>query len=418
VQKPALLSDKRDAFIFAVAVFLLFFAHLALRYDDYRKFVSLPFYFTNADVVNAYMKQKNGRRYQVLRLRSDEGLCFFTTTHHREDLSFKRIRLQIFPDERISFSDYLGTFYVKSRIKKITDGARVRKSLIAEKIADQHKAPMMRRFYNAVFLAEPLNGTDREIVTKLGISHLVALSGLHLSVLWGLLYGLLSLLYRPIQQRYFPFRYRFADVGAVAMVLLGVYVWFVGAPPSLIRSYAMVVAGWLMLIFALSLVRFDFLFVVTGILLFLFPHLAVSLGFWFSVAGVFYIFLLLKYGEDIHPLAMLFGVIPVGMFILMLPVVHAFFPTVSKCQLLSPLLSVLFTPFYPLSMSMHALGYGGAFDGILESLFTLECETTTLEVPLWALVGYLLISAAAMKSYKAFVVTVAVAVSFAVWIYM
>jgi len=65
-----------------------------------------------------HMKKNNdSKRYTVLKLKSDDGFTFYTTSYKKEDFNQKRLRVQMFPNERISFIEYLGTFYVKSKIK-------------------------------------------------------------------------------------------------------------------------------------------------------------------------------------------------------------------------------------------------------------------------------------------------------------
>ena len=119
-------------------------------------------------------------------------------------------------------------------------------------------------------------------------------------------------------------------MGLAAIVVLGVYVWFVGAPPSLLRSYGMILAGWAVLLMAIELLSFDFLATVAALLLVLFPSLSVSLGFWLSVEGVFYIFLLLQYAKGHNKWIITLRVIPVGIFLLMLPIVHTVFAMTSS----------------------------------------------------------------------------------------
>ena len=158
------------------------------------------------------------------------------------------------------------------------------------------------------------------------------------------------------------------------MMILGIYVWFVDFPPSLLRSYAMVFVGWGVLLLGMELLSFTFLASVFLLLCFIFPSLLVSLSFWLSVAGVFYIFLLLQYTKHWNKWLITFIVIPVGIFLLMLPIVHAIFGVTSIYQLLSPLLSLLFVPFYPLVMVLHIVGWGDVFDGVLLGLFSLPQE--------------------------------------------
>ena len=126
-----------------------------------------------------------------------------------------------FPNESIKFRDYLGTFYVKSKIKHQEKLPIIVKDKLLNYVAKQHENSALATFYNAIFFATPLEKALREKIALLGVSHLVALSGFHLGILWGLVYGLLLLLYRPLQQKYFPYRHALFDVGMVAMV----YTW-------------------------------------------------------------------------------------------------------------------------------------------------------------------------------------------------
>ena len=418
MEKPKLFETNKS-FIWTIGVLLLFLAiRLFFEYQAYQNFTSKPFYFTYANVLNAYEKSKEGKRYKVLKLHSDDGFTFYTTSHKKEDFSHKRIRLQIFPNKGISFKDYLGTFYVKSRIKNAEELSPTFKDGLLEKVASQHQNTSLQSFYNAIFFATPVDKILREKISMLGVSHLVALSGFHLGILWGLVYGLLLLLYRPMQQKFFPYRHALFDVGLVAMVLLAVYLWFVDFPPSLVRSYAMVFVGWVVLLLGIELLSFAFLTTILLTLVVLFPSLLVSLSFWLSVAGVFYIFLLLQYTKEYNKWMITILFIPVGIFILMLPVVHAIFSVTSGYQLLSPLLSLLFVPFYPLVMVLHMIGFGGVLDSGLMWLFELPNESVNKLLPLWAMLGYVGLSIGAIWSKKLFFVVIGLAVGYGIYLFM
>jgi competence protein ComEC len=391
---------------------------LFFEYQVYQDFISKPFYYTHAKVLHAYQKSKGDQEYQVLKLRSDEGLTFYTTHYSQETFDHKRLRLQIFPNENISFSDYLGTFYVKSRMKGQEVLSTSFKDRLLEKVASQHDNSSLGSFYNAIFFATFLEKKLREKISMLGVSHLVALSGFHLGILWGLVYGLLLLLYRPLQQHFFPYRHALFDVGALAMILLGVYLWFVDFPPSLLRSYAMVLVGWMVLLLGMELLSFTFLTMIVLILVALFPSLLVSLSFWLSVAGVFYIFLVLQYSKGFHAWLVTLLFIPLGIFVLMLPVVHTVFPVTSGYQLFSPLLSLLFILFYPFVMLLHLLGLGSLFDTALSALFALPKSSTESLLPLWAIVGYIGISIGAIWSKRLFWSMTGLALLYANYIFL
>lgn len=194
-----------------------------------------------------------------MKLRSDDGFVFYTTSHKKEDFLHKRLRIQIFPTSDISFQDYLGTFYVKSRIRKIEKLPYTFKDKLLDLVSKQHESSAMQSFYKAIFFATPIDKALREKIALLGVSHLVALSGFHLGILWGLVYGLFMLIYKPFQQRFFPYRHALLDMGVLTMGVLGAYLYFVGFPPSLLRSYAMAFAGWMFILMGIELISFTFL---------------------------------------------------------------------------------------------------------------------------------------------------------------
>ncbi len=419
IEKPKLFLTGRDFAIFVAVMLLLISLRLFYHYSTYREFVSKPFYFTYATIINHYPKSRDGREYSILKLKSSDGLIFFTSTPKTGDLLHKRVRVQIYPNERISFWDYMGHFYVKSRIKEIYPDAQSRiKTELLQKVSGQHTDQNLSSFYNAIFFATPIPKELREKIAALGVSHLVALSGFHLGILWGLIYGVLALLYRPLQQRYFPYRFMLLDVGFVAIALLGVYVWFVDMPPSLVRSYAMVVAGWLAVLAGIELLSFTFLATVALLLLLLFPELIVSIGFWLSVAGVFYIFLLLQYTKEINKWVISLLIIPVGIFVLMLPIVHSIFGATTSYQLLSPLLSVLFIPFYPIVMLLHIFGTGDMLDGAVSVLFGLPQQTREQILPVEFFAGYIILSILAIRNRRAFYLLLACALGYAGYLFV
>ncbi|TNF44265.1 MAG: ComEC/Rec2 family competence protein [Epsilonproteobacteria bacterium] len=418
LEKPKLFPEKKT--FIGVILFFIFviLVRLFLEYQSYQSFISKPFYYTNAEVLNSYEKSKGNRRYQVLKLRSEDGLSFYTTNYSKDDFDHKRVRLQIFPNKQIAFSDYLGTFYVKSRIKEQELLPVTFKDTLLEKVAKQHEDTSLQSFYNAIFFATPLDKDLREKISMLGVSHLVALSGFHLGILWGLVYGLLLLFYKPLQQRFFPYRHALFDVGVVAMVFLGLYVWFVDFPPSLVRSYAMVLVGWVVLLLGIELLSFAFLTTIMLVLIALFPSLMVSLSFWLSVAGVFYIFLVLQYSRGVKVWIISLILIPLGIFVLMLPIVHSIFAVTSGYQLLSPLLSLLFVPFYPLVMTLHLFDFGSVFDTVLLALFNIPQSSTESLLPLWASVGYIGFSIGAIWSKKLFWLVLGLASLYMIYLFI
>jgi competence protein ComEC len=415
---PSLYTSRRDIVFVAVLVAVLVSLHTLWRYVQYRDFISKPFYVTDAKVLDAYIKTKRNYRYQVVRAKSEEGWEFYTTMPARRLYRHHRLRLRLIPDEGIGFVDFLGRFYVKSRLIRAEPETKGVRNALLENIAAQHDDNETTRFYQAIFLAEPLPKAMRERIAAWGVSHLVALSGFHLGILAGVLYMLLRPLYRAWQRRFAPYRSEWVDTGATVMLLLGAYVWLAGAPDSLVRAYAMTLIGWATLITGVSLKDAGLLFSVAGALIVSEPSFLVSLGFWLSVAGVFYILLLLRYGKKLSPLVQGAVLIPVGVYVLMLPVVHFFFETVSPLQLLSPLLSLLFTLFFPLTLLLHLVGYGDGLDSIVRTFFKTDVSTYEVGTPLWFFAFYLVLSFAAMRYKAAFYALIASAAAFVPILYL
>jgi len=418
LEKPKLFTNTREFIVVIGFLIVIVSVRLGWTYYEYREFVTKPFYYTQAVVLQQYTKQKWGRPYEVLKLKSQDGYEFYTTAHLKDNLSGYSVRIKLMPDESIGFWEYQRAFYIKAKIKKVYEKLETVKSQLLEKIASQHKNNHIISFYQAIFLATPIDKELREIIAMLGVSHLVALSGFHLTILWGLVFGLLHLFYRPLQQRYFPYRYSLLDLGLITVVLLGFYLWFVGSPPSLVRSFTMLSIAWVLLLLGIELVSFYLLGFVILLLLALFPLLISSLGFWFSVAGVFYIFLLLHWTKDHNKWLINLLYIPFGIFLLMLPIVHTVFGVTTLWQLLSPLLSLLFIPFYPLAIALHLVGFGGVLDDSLIKLFALPKMAIESILSIEMVLGYLLVSIFSIGSRIFFVLTLLLALLYFGYLYL
>ncbi len=418
IEKPKLFLSLKE-FLVVVSIFLLLLSvRLSFIYQEYKAFTQKEFYFTHVEVLQQYKKSKNGKSYTILRVYSQElDLNFFTRTYRDENFLDKALRLKLFPHKKMTFLGYLGSSFIASKINNVYPKIKNFKSVVLEKIAQQHQDGEIIDFYQAIFLATPLSKELRQQVSILGVSHLIALSGFHLGILWGVLFFLFRALYRLVQQHYFPYRFDLIDVGFFVLLLLGWYVWFVDTPASLLRSYTMMVMGWGVLILGIELLTFSFLVTMIMMLLLLFPKMLLSLAFWFSVLGVFYIFLLVERFRTLsNPLMML--LISFGIFVLMLPLVHMIFPLTSTLQLYSPFLSLLFIPFYPLSILAHLIGQGGVFDEWLLRLFSLESETVEIKLDMMYGVGYLLLSFGAIGSRWIFYLLFTVAVGFMGWMFI
>ena len=157
LEKPPLFESHKEFGVVMALLLGILLVRLVFLYVEYREFVSKPFYYTNATVLLQYSKKKKNKSYEVLKLQNNKGKKFYTTAHLFHDLTGKIVRAKMFPNEEISFADYLGTFYVKTILKVVSDAPDTKKKKLLTAIAAQHKSPDVIVFYQAIFLATPVS---------------------------------------------------------------------------------------------------------------------------------------------------------------------------------------------------------------------------------------------------------------------
>ncbi|WP_241761440.1 ComEC/Rec2 family competence protein [Sulfurimonas gotlandica] len=325
-----------------------------------------------------YTKTKDEKSYQLLKLKTDEGINFYTTAKESfPDAKGKRLTLEIYSD-KITFYGYLTSFYAYSKTKQIHQSQTIKQRLNSA-IASEHKNEDITNIYQALFSAAPLNKGLQTTFSTLGVSHLLAISGFHLGVLSALLFFLFKPIYSYFQNRYFPYRNSKSDIFLAVALSLLVYLNFLDSPPSLLRAFAMLVIGFVLYDRGIKIISMQTLLLTVILLLVLFPKLLFSLGFWLSIAGVFYIFLFLIHFKHLGKLWQ-FILIPFWVYILMLPFSLVIFGNFSIYHPLSIIWTTLFTLFYPLSIFLHLIGQGDLLDGVLESLMLLAQSQSTIEL--------------------------------------
>ena len=417
LEKPKFFLNLKEFGLSMFILFLLFLLRLFFFYQDYSEFKAKPFFYTDVQVIQAYEKWNDDEYHTILKVYSPIlDLNFFSRTKIRANEINKKIRLKLFPHKKMSFFDYLGTSFMFSKVNTIYEEQESTKGDFLAFVEVQHDSKIIASFYKAIYFATPLDKVLRTQVSSLGVSHLIALSGFHLAILSALLFFLIRPFYRIFQKRYFSYRFDLHDVGLVVLLILASYVWFVDAPPSLLRSYVMMLVGWILLVLGLELLSFTFLATIILVLVVIFPKMLLSLAFWFSVAGVFYIFLLLKHFSKLNKTLMTLF-ISFGIFILMLPIVHMVFPVVSTLQLSSPFLSLVFSFFYPISMALHLFGMGDLFDPLLVKLFALKSDGSMFLLPFEYGLAYVFFSSLSIYSKKIFYLLFLIAMLFTVWLF-
>ena len=322
-------------------------------------------------------KHGHHRTYQVLKLRSEDGLNFYTITKKdQEDILGKTLSLEIWPKE-ISFYKYISTFFAYSKILDISN-ANDTFSYIDKYIKNSHKDINATHIYQALYTAKALPKELQEKFSYLGISHLVAISGFHLGVLSAIIFFILKYPYIYLQQRYFPYRNYHIDIFLIVSFILGLYTILLDYPPSLLRAYVMLIVGFILYDRGYKLISMQTLFVSVAVAVAITPSLLFTLGFYLSVAGVFYIFLFLIHFKHLSKVIQ-FILIPFWVYLMMLPITLSIFHNFCILHPLSILWSSLFSIFYPLSILLHTINIGDRMDFILKYLLQLDIDMYKLK---------------------------------------
>ncbi|WP_172413495.1 ComEC/Rec2 family competence protein [Lebetimonas natsushimae] len=292
----------------------------------------------------------------MLKIKSRNFSFYTINRSNLKNLLNENISIKIFT-KNISFKDYLFGFFAPSFDLKLKDV-----SFLEKYIEFQHKDKKITNLYKALYFGRSIDYDTRQKLSTLGISHLFALSGLHLGVLSGILFLILSPFYKFFQQRFFPFRNRFFDLGIVVFFVEFLYLYFTNFPPSLVRAFIMEIVIFISLVYLekepLKILFFTFL---ASLLIFF--EKVFSIGYFLSFIGVYYIFLFIKYFKInfVNTLILSFY-----MYMMMFVIGHFFFYNFNYYQLLSPIVNILFSVFYPVSIFVHFIGIGDLFDNLIK----------------------------------------------------
>jgi len=406
-----LFKNHKERIYFLFFLLLLFTSNLFFYYLHYQKFIKNEVFQTQGKIVNIYKKE----RYDVLKI-ATKDFVFFTSKSKNIPASNLQNTTLFVITKNISFYQYLKGFYAKSFNIRFLPTHNIKTTLF-EYISKQHTNKSITSFYSALFLATPVDQTIRKICSYFGISHLVAISGFHLGVISFILYFILHLFYNTLHQKYFPYRNKRFDIMVVISCILFSYLLFVDMVPSLLRAFFMFIFGLFLLRNNIKLLSFETLFIVVLIIIALFPKLLFSLSLWFSVAGVFYIFLFLHYFKNLNRYLQ-FILFNFWIYLAMNPIVHYFFGTTSLEQLYSPLLTLLFTLFYPLVIFLHLIQFGNLFDGVFNTIIRHKIVTIELFTPLYFFLIYIMVSLLSIYSKKIFILLNILLLSFAIYLFI
>ncbi len=383
--KPSLLVGREYLYFFLLSFALLLFS-LSVEFYNYTKLTQFDDAVIEVEVLKHYAKTKEGKRYEVLKLQTEEGATFYITSKSplKEIVGYKsKVWVKT---KYIGFLEYFKGFATKGAVISIS--RHKAKIFELDNALDTiHKNREVSQIYGALFFALPLSTALQNRFSMLGVSHLLAISGFHLGVLSFILFGLLRLPYMQVQKHFFPYRHRNRDLFVLVALILGAYLLLLGDVASLLRAYAMLIVGYLLHDRGLKIVSMQTLFVTLVLLLALWPRLFFSMGFWLSVSGVYFIFLYLRYFSELSKYVSFISV-PIWVYLMMTPIALILFGNYSLYHPLSIVWSILFTLFYPLVLFLHLIGYGDSIDGVLHLFLVSELDGRHFALSLLWLIPY------------------------------
>ncbi len=406
------LSSKKDFILIILFLSLVFLFNIIHEYMKYKDFTSQEVYYSNFKIQNIYDKED----FYVLKLQ-EKNIVLYTSIE--KDILIKKlsnINIAILTTN-ISFYEFLKGFYTKSLYHDEIFSDDTLKEKLFLKINEQHNNKKLQELFSALFLAIPISKEYREVYTNFSISHLIAISGFHLAILSFIVYWLIYFPYSYLHKKYFIFRNKRADVMVLTTIILFLYLLLSNLVPSLLRSFVMFVLAFLFLRSNLKILSFQTLVLTFLIIISLFPQFLFSISFWFSILGVFYIFLYLQYFKEL-PKIFSFLLFNIWIFLVFNPIVHFFFFNTSYEQLLSPLITLGFTIFYPFELISHILGYGSFLDSYIIDFLEYKILVFDVETPLWFFISYIFLSIGSIFYNRAFIVLNVLMVFFNIYLYL
>ena len=403
-----ILKPQHKLLLVLITILLI---NISIEYSKYQELIDDEVYETKVKVLNIYPKKD----YNILRL-SASNFDFFTNIDKSESVEKLDILNILILSKNISFLDYLKGFYAKSIIFKKIEKQSSFKDEIIKKIDSNHEDNITKELFQALFLAIPISKELRDICTNYGISHLIALSGFHLGVLSFVIYWIFYFPYTYLHKKYFLYRNKKYDLLLISISFLFFYLILTNVVPSLLRAFVMFVFAIFLLRYNIKLFSYTTLFIVFLIVISLFPKYFFSLGFWFSIIAVFYIFLFLQYFSKLNKYLQIV-LFNLWMFLIFNPIVHFYFPQTSYEQFLSPLITILFTFFYPFEIFAHIFDFAIYFDGFIKKFLYWDMYVYNVETPFYFLIVYLMFSLASIFYKKAFWVLNILMIIFNLYLY-
>lgn len=271
-------------------------------------------------------------------------------------------------------------------------------------IASQHEDADMRELFVSLFFETRLSDKLQQKINDFGLSAVMSLSGLNLTLLSALIFFILGPPYKLLQERYFPYRDRNFDITVIVLITMSFYAYLTGFADPFIRALAMAFIAFWLVSRGVQIANLSTLGVTVITILAFSPRAFFSLGFWLSVVGVYYIFLFLKYAKKLPNWAKI-ALLSIYVYTSMGVIARSIFGGFSPWQLTSPITSMIFDFFYPVAVVLHIIGLGWLFDGVFEKALLIPTQSMSLLAPWWFSGLFVIVSGMAWKSGLAFWLT-------------
>ncbi len=384
-----LLIGGFDHLKFGIFVLVILLFSFSLEYINYLNFTKFNKNRIEVLVENQYLKTKNNKKYFIFKFLTKNNFKFYSSSRNKlKNLKGHWLKIDVLIPKDFNFYNYLkGTYLITFNYEQISHKPTLRYQL-SEKLKQIHFNQKIAELYSALFLATPIGKDLRKDLVKLGIVHLVVLSGFHVGFIIFLIFMLFKFICFPFYKRFFPYRNMYRDLFLISTIIITSYLIFINSPPSFFRAVLMFILGFIFFDRNMILSPFQSLTIILILILSIAPRMFFNIGFWFSISGVFFIFFYLEFIKK--------GFILFNFWVLfaMMPIIHYFFPYFYFLQLFSPIWNILFLIFYPFSFFLHLIGMGDFLDRILiyflnlgnNTILTQEFQIST---PLTILIIYL-----------------------------
>ncbi|MDO7253491.1 ComEC/Rec2 family competence protein [Helicobacter cappadocius] len=422
-----LIDGKKEWFCVIIILVLICIINLGIKYYQFSNLnftspqeifgqIILQYPKTKEKELKSGLKKIN--HYFVLKISDFNGNIFYATT--KEDIKniinrYGRFYGQLSKCNFIQFlkSCYLNVYSIsllhqrdyRDKIRDFIDFQHPIKSIesvgLDKPTNQKYQENLVGNLYRALFIADPLHKSWRDLSNTLGLAHIIAISGFHLGILSAFLYALFCPFYRYFQKRYFPYRNEAYDLGSIILAFMFAYLLLLDYQPSFFRSFVMAAMGFLVYFSGVRLVSFPLLFFVCLFCIAFSPSIIFNIGFILSVAGVFYIFLFMRHFPKISkiPYWICFNF---AIFWNIAPIVHYFFPYFSPYQLISIPVGIVFVVFFPLSLVLHFFHWGYFLDDFFWRVLPIKPPFIEYYAPWWLTCSYVVLSLWSIKSQKTY----------------